>query len=530
MGFCVDGDDQYDVFLSYAHADDVVHNRWVGDFEQYLKETVIAELKCSDEVYSEDTSLFRICRDETGFPEGGELKEVIYKKVSQSQFLLIFLGKGYLKSSWCLSELDIFRNNTGGTIRGALERCYFIVLDNKVLDRLREGNVPEQLPPNRNRLWKNLRDITQRSIRKEDFLLSNGDLLPVYQTSNHAHPDFHKACTPLVKELASRLIEYRRNLRSEPPRPRQLREDKRIAIGAVPERLEAARDELIEAMQGTEVLVIEKADLERPSEETHKRLKSAKLLVQPFDHFEPIVVRGVGDPRGGHLAVQKKLFEKCHGGEAPVSDVSIIWWEPLGLVPSDAAKINDYDKVFIDDLDKLPEEQKRRCSARELATELFAREKKPLVTARVWIECEESHEKTIVEAKHIVRNYFDTYCRQKEAQHIQLNAALKFGVADWSILERKLKRKPDGVVIVYDQNKDIDALMQQEEKISDLEEVFMGKMFPGIFYMRPKGTFWPSEEWRVVRFTLHDHNLRYKPEELQEFVSKLFEVLYNKYR
>ena len=94
---------------------------------------------------------FSVCRDKTGFPYGGPLTEIIDEKVRRSTFLFVFLGTGYLKSEYCLSELDIFRQATGGSIEDALQRTYVIVLDREAVELLREGD-PERLPPQRRRL------------------------------------------------------------------------------------------------------------------------------------------------------------------------------------------------------------------------------------------------------------------------------------------------------------------------------------------------------------------------------------------
>ena len=45
MGFCIHGNDQYDVFLSYAHVDDSHHIHWICDFEKYLRDQLITELE-----------------------------------------------------------------------------------------------------------------------------------------------------------------------------------------------------------------------------------------------------------------------------------------------------------------------------------------------------------------------------------------------------------------------------------------------------------------------------------------------------
>jgi hypothetical protein len=525
MGFCVGGDDQYDAFLSYAHADNEAHNGWVGDFERYLKNTTIAQLQRAEEVNNADAGLFKVCRDQTGFPQGGPLNEIIDAKVRQAQFLFIFLGKGYLKSEYCLAELDIFRQNVGATVEDALKRLYVIVLDREAVNRLRDGQ-PDRLPEKRKRLWDKLRDLTQRGIRKEDFVRGNGALLPVFQRDDRADPDFHERCTPLVEEFARKLIAHRSNLR---PQARPIEGSAAaIAIGAVPERLKSARAELVDVLNGTQVCVVEEDELRHPTDELRRRLKSARVLVQPVDDLEVLYQRG--DPDGGHLALQKGLFEDCHAKEVGAPDASIIWWEPLspGLAEApQGSPIHEFDKKF---LEGLPVEQKRRCTAQALAGELLQSGLGPSVTASVWVEWSEADKDHIRYAKDIVRKTFNEVCEQKKREYeIDCSAELRFGDADWANLSKALIDKPDGVVIVYNDKKDYHAINQQAEAISNLPEVVMKKMFPGIFYMRPDGMYRPSEYWSVVRFKIKDHELDYDTSEVKEFASNLFDVLYRKY-
>lgn len=529
MGFCIAGSDQYDVFLSYAHADNILHVQWVRDFERHLRETLIAELGLADEVRHEDTLQLKVCRDQTGFPQGGDLRDVIDEKVRQSQFLFIFLGRGYLRSEWCLAELDIFRKYAGGgTIEGALKRLYVIVLDREAEHKLQEGKEPEHLPQERKRLWANLRAITRNAIRKDDFLQPDGGLMPVLQAGDTSY-DFHTRCTPLVKELAIKLIDCRRNLQPQIQSLEKAPLATEIVIGAVPRRLEEARGDLIKALGSTKSYSIEVDDLRDPSDKLRNCLRDARLLVQPFDHFEPLCRRG--DPRGGHLALQQKLFDECHGGEASASGASILWWEPISSGPIDAPAIDDYDKAFIDNLS---EEHTRCCTAKALAAELLLREKRQLITPKVWIEWEESDEDAIERAKSIIREYFDAHCKQNKVQGWHVNATLQFSVADWSILERKLKvtpdKKPDSLVIVYNENKDVDAFLEQSEMISNLEEVLMREMSPGIFWMEGEKFYKPTDDWSFVRLLRSDQkNLHHNPAELKVFVERLFQVVACKY-
>jgi len=520
MGFCAGDDKGFDVFFSYSRDDDSYHNHWVSDFEKYLNDKVIAQLKRQGGAWRDDAQAFRICRDETGFPASGDLQAVIDDKVRSSHLLIIFLGQGYLNSTWCLSELDIFRETAGGTLQEAVERLYLIVLDSKAVDRLNEGDEPGHLLGRRKNLWRELQSLSRTSIRVEDFLY-DGKLLPVFRKDNRADTDFHNTCTRLVDEITNKLIAYRgRRVQMPPPPPA----GQAILLGVVPQRLAPARNQLMRALGDTQLRAIELADL-GDRERLRTYLADARVLVQPFDAYQPIIRRG--DPPGGHLAVQQKLLEALRDTAGGAPDCPLIWWEPRDADSTPGDPIDDYDKHFFD---TLPHNSKRKCTAQELAAELRGSPgaKAPEI-ASVWIEWEESDQDTIDAAKEIVYQYFSEHCAKQEAQGRHLDATLKFGDADWWNLEQELSSAPDGVVIVYSEHKDRSAFIEQTRTISNLEAVLLKKTFPGIFYMLEKGRIRPTDDWSVVRFRSKDHELEYKRKEVEEFVANLFDVLWKNY-
>ena len=530
MGFCVDGDNQYDVFFSYAHSDNNFHNKWVSDFEEYLEDKVRAALerKVDDKI----AALFKVCRDETNFPESGNVEATIDKKVRQSQILFIFLGEKYVKSEWCLSELNIFREKIGGVSKEALDHLYLIVLDSKLCISSQDRATPDKLPPQCEKLWNKLYNILDKSFRKENFLRS-GSLLPVFQTRDppHAHTDFHQVCLPLVDELANKLTDYRKKFHSENTVTKDENSASHILIGAVPKRLETARNALAQTLRDKNVHTIKEDDLVAQNRDNLCNLfKETKLLVQPFDHYEPLWCQRADDPSGGHLALQKQLFEESLNCEAHDSDAPIIWWEPSSCETNDALPISPRNQNFIDNL---PRERIKRCSAQEIAAILLPADRKtPLATSSVWIECEKSDKEAIIEARNIIREQFEKYCEQKSAERINLNTVVQFGIAEWEVLKIKMEGSTDGVVIVDNENKDIKSVVEKEEAISNKPEVYQKKtIFPGIFCMRPEGNYHPSD-WGILSFTVLNHQLIREPDpnEMEAFVSKLFEVLYNKYR
>jgi hypothetical protein len=528
MGYCIDGEDRFDVFLSYARVDDEAHNRFVSDFERYLTDKVRAELHRDPEADRDRSGLFSVCRDETGFPTSGSLSQVIEDYISHSRFLFIFLGSGYLSSQWCLSELDLFRQSTGGTLTEALERLFLIVLDREALVALREGREPPDLSPERKRFWTQLQGVAKNTIRREDFL-QRDELLPIYQDSNRVYPDFHKAGMRVVKDLVKKLNACRQSTQPQPPM-RSAKVGFKIVIGAVPPRLVAVRAELMAALGEAQVCAVQEDDLKYPAR-MRQHMERASIFVQPFDRAAPIVGSRSAPP-GGHLAIQQKVFEEALAGGHTDSNAPIIWWEPPIPRTEDAQAAEDTDRQFLDEIDRLPPSLRRQCSPKALGEKLLARGHGPSSYARVWIEWQESDGWTIDAAKRKVQEHFQAYCDKRAAQGVKIDVALKFGIADWETLEEiraKDSKKPDGVVIVYNQHKDSDAFLEQSDRISNLEDVLQKKMFPGIFYMRSRGLLLPTDDWGFVRFTRTSHTIEYKQEELDDFVERLFEVLHRKY-
>jgi hypothetical protein len=102
MDFC--SPEGFDAFLSYARADDEANNGWVADFHWYLRRFVTAQLHQDEAVRNEDAARLDICFDKACFPQSGPLAEAIEDYVLRSEFLFIFLGRGYLRSQYCLAD------------------------------------------------------------------------------------------------------------------------------------------------------------------------------------------------------------------------------------------------------------------------------------------------------------------------------------------------------------------------------------------------------------------------------------------
>jgi hypothetical protein len=217
--------------------------------------------------------------------------------------------------------------------------------------------------------------------------------------------------------------------------------------------------------------------------------------------------------------------------------MEMLWWEPVPSGAQDAdvlpatglpdadTPMEPYDAAF---LNEIPQAQRRRCTARDLAAEIQSSPPPPSVIAQVWVEWEAADEKKIQKAQDLVLSYFEKVCSEKKKAHqIDCSADIEFGEAHWGWLQ-SLTKCPDGIVIVNNENKDDDAIKSQTDYILALEDVAKKKMFPGIFHMKEGNVVRPPF-FSLVRFVAHNDELQYEEGQLTSFVEHLFDVLYNKY-
>ena len=110
---------KYDLFVSYAHANDKPWG-WVSDFTRTLKEEL--ESKSRD---------FNIWWD-PGLRTGEDFDLAIASVISESAVFLSVLSKAYADSTYCKKEVEEFRQQRHpafGLTVGTLSRFQAIVID-----------------------------------------------------------------------------------------------------------------------------------------------------------------------------------------------------------------------------------------------------------------------------------------------------------------------------------------------------------------------------------------------------------------
>jgi hypothetical protein len=543
MGFC--SPDGFDAFLSYARVDDEANNGWVAAFHWYVRRFVAAELRLDEAIRNEDADRLSICFDKGSFPQSGPLDEAIEDYVLKSEFLFIFLGRGYLKSQYCLAELEVFRKKVGGSVEEALRRTYLIVIDREAVKRL-QGPPPELLPSDRVALWKRLQDFSNRGIRKED-LLDDDVPLPVMVrdgADRRAAEPFHSRCLPLIREFKGKLVERREDWRPPSPSPPPPGTPT-IVLGLVPRRLEGARAELKRELGEKRVAVLEATHFRGGLETIKSRLAGAQHLVVPYDRGE--VLTGLDYPPGGHLAVQHRLFEECRQAGTLGADPRLLWWEPVdgppatgapglakatatavALTPDEPLKpIDDFDAPF---LETIRPEDRRACSARELAAQITPRQDQPSPPrlARVWLAKNEVDAEVVRQAQDHIREIWQDECHRRrpgcDAQAPEgCQIRLKFYGADWkeAIKNADWARNYHGIVLV-DGSNPYDALDHQVKFVDDLDAILYQKVIPGLFVIPPQDSpRLEPEEWQILRFRRAEDAVEAEVDQVREFVRRI---------
>lgn len=116
----------YDLFISYAHVDDVpvfgAKDGWVTTLATNLKNRIVAKLGRRD--------AFSCWWDRSNLRGHHSVTPEIREALSQSTALLMILSTGYLSSEWCLEEKNLFFEALGGDVRNRV-----FVVELEPLDR-----------------------------------------------------------------------------------------------------------------------------------------------------------------------------------------------------------------------------------------------------------------------------------------------------------------------------------------------------------------------------------------------------------
>jgi hypothetical protein len=294
------GECQYSAFISYANADNKGWFGWVADFKHALEKNL--EVRARNKI----PGIFFSKHDPA---TAGRLSDNLKEKIASSFAMIVVISDGYVKSQYCMDELEYFREIFGED--GFRERLYLVVMEASAIKSLKQSAAWRRLFPNEDQVWLPFYQdddpdeptIPWGSSNREGALLSA----------------FYERLKPLVKGFGEKLRQSAMDVDSiGAARTRyvgtQSAASSKTQIGVTTPDLADAVASLRSEMQrtGTTTGEIEKDALL----DGFGDFDGATRLVLPFNNAQPLAPY----LPGGHLALQRDAWLEL--GHRPES---LIW-------------------------------------------------------------------------------------------------------------------------------------------------------------------------------------------------------------
>lgn len=155
-----DGKYRYSVFMSYAHADDIAWADWITYFDKELNRGLQALL---GEIKPPGTHL-----SSKNGPIHGPLNAALKSAIEDSYAMIVFVHNNYLRSRWCLQELQHFRDLHG--LRGFRERLFIVAMSKGAIESLSERPEWRELFPEPDPVWMPFHQLTDDAHNEPIFM------------------------------------------------------------------------------------------------------------------------------------------------------------------------------------------------------------------------------------------------------------------------------------------------------------------------------------------------------------------------
>jgi hypothetical protein len=250
---------QYDVFVSYSHIDDEplpgAEDGWISTFHSHLVKILAQQLGRSD--------IFSIWIDHR-LRGNDPVTEEIQTVLKNSATILLFLSKGYLESSWCRQELDLFVKREQPNSR----RIFVIELND-----LERPEVLHELPGYQ--FWYHDKLGRERKYAT-----------PCPDPDEH---EYYAKVDDVARDLAKLLVELRNSpIQPVPQRtlPPQLGP---VFLAEVPKSLKSRRDEVRRYLEQHQVGILPEKALSFSRDfqaQLENELKTTSLFIQLLNEDE----------------------------------------------------------------------------------------------------------------------------------------------------------------------------------------------------------------------------------------------------
>lgn len=264
---------KYSAFISYAHDDDVLLGGWIRKFRTELERGVAVRVRDAN------LRLPPMHLSQENGPVAGFLGEELRERLAESFAMVIVVHDVYARSTWCLKELEFFKDMFGE--EGLRERLFILALSQDPIDRVTASDAWQRLMPGGEQLWTGFFPNLQGNMNEPaPILLDSGMPSQLFtQRFNLVRDEFAgRVKASLAARAAApppRAMPQPRP--AAPAAPAAPAEASAIAFGCVP-GLEAAAGQVADRLRAMKLDVRQLALTDDPG-----RLSQARLLVLPFD-------------------------------------------------------------------------------------------------------------------------------------------------------------------------------------------------------------------------------------------------------
>lgn len=466
----------HDAFFSYAHVDNQVHGDFIRQFRKLLIHRIEARLKINypgSDVAKDGLDFFI---DHEGLPANGDVSEILKSHVRESEFLFIFVGRGYLQSQYCQKERTWFREAFSENEAAARDRTFIVFLTKEALSQSANDDVKNgDLRKLRSSVfWNDFGREDQRDAPLEPFLEFEGRLQenPRFRDKLDKIAKTYVDLYPLAVDEPISDTKLSSEIRNTRQRIATPVEDQTVAVGAVTNNLREFRDKTVEELRANKSLVvdiIEYGELADHRDHVTERLRKAGTYLQIFD-YSP--VRGERrDPPGGHLEVQKALL--------PAGCPFLPWLPPSPPAitkESPERETNPEDLKIINELAGKAQTGRAAQAAAALLSTLH----KPLQDrpALILVECTEVDANAVRIANSVVTKIWNDY--------VAGGMRIGFPMARWDAMEEdpNFFNDIDGIIVI-DRSKQVSTLFSQVSKIRAALDQRNMEIEPRLFVLPP---------------------------------------------
>lgn len=460
------------VFVSYAHADDELNNRWISNFVVELQRDLEAALARENIGRPQMPGIHLSAYNG---PVSGDLAQSLQARVAQSFAMVIVVDEKYATSEWCGHELRYFADAFGGA--GLDQRLYIVALRRPPMQAVAAKPQWQRVFAGRNPVWREFVDADDLLKRPVSVLREDG------RGATKAFLDRYQG---LFDDLVTKI---RADL-TVPPPPKAT---PRWMVGACTPDLRSRVDRFADELGEHEPLLALLPDNALDSSRnTQALLQGVAMLILPFNRSQPIY--DMVD--GGHLALQINAWRKLGKRDD-------------GIVLLDLSEIPAAEPADEHHLAWLDANPLTRCTPAQLLDRLVP---KPALTApnaprtpslpvRVFIESSAAEPD---EWKKLGAQIRDRWDQLLKTTPVGAPLSLRTSGFDIEAIADFPLDEADGLVLLWGQ-KDRRSLLTHINRVEDIvtepAPAIVARLSPP---QPPSEQRLPAVQWEVLRFAAHD--------------------------